>query len=61
MEIRNFLKGNMYNHKFITKWNIKSEDIVEQLFNYYLKNYDKIKEKHSLNLRKEIFVILLQV
>ena len=46
-EIRNFLKGNMYNHKFITKWNIKSEDIVEQLFNYYLKNYDKIKEKHE--------------
>ena len=51
----------MYNHKFITKWNIKSEDIVEQLFNYYLKNYDKIKENMSLNLRKEIFVILLQV
>mgnify|MGYP001193908263 CR=1 FL=1 len=47
MEIRNFLKGNMYNHKFITIWNIKSEDIVEQLFNYYLKNYDKIKEKHE--------------
>jgi len=46
-EIRNFLKGNMYSHKFITKWNIKSEDIVEQLFNYYLKNYDKIKEKHE--------------
>ena len=47
MEIRNFLKGNMYNHKFITEWNIKSENIVEQLFNYYLKNYDKIKEKHE--------------
>ena len=37
----------MYSHKFITKWNIKSEDIVEQLFNYYLKNNDKIKEKHE--------------
>ena len=47
MEIRNFLKGNMYNHKFITEWNVKSENIVEQLFNYYLKNYDKIKEKHE--------------
>ena len=47
IEIRNFLKGNMYNHKFITEWNVKSENIVEQLFNYYLKNYDKIKEKHE--------------
>ena len=40
----------MYNHKFITEWNVKSEDIVEQLFNYYLKNYDKIKEKHEFSI-----------
>ena len=46
-EIRNFLKHKMYNHDSIKKWNLKSEKIIESLYNYFLKNYIKIPNPNS--------------
>lgn len=41
-EIKEFLKHNMYNHKSIKKWNLKSEKIINVLFKYFKKNKKKI-------------------
>lgn len=47
-EIRNFLKVKMYNHNSVKKWNSKSEMIIEFLFNYFKKNYDKLPNSNLL-------------
>jgi len=47
-EIRNFLKVKMYNHKSVKKWNSKSEMVIEFLFDYFKKNYDKLPNSNSL-------------
>ena len=46
-DLKQFLNKNMYKHEFVNNWNIKSKKMISTIFNYYLINYDKIKEKHS--------------
>jgi len=50
-EIREFLRSKMYNHSNVNNWNLKSEEIIETLFKYFLIHNDKlpqINKKYSL-------------
>ncbi len=50
-EIRDFLKLRMYNHPSIKSWNLKSENIVSDLFKHFINNHSalpSINNKYSL-------------
>lgn len=46
-QIKEFLKVKMYNHPSVTKWNLKSEEIIISLFNFFKNHYDKIPRKNN--------------
>ncbi len=45
-EIKEFLKFKMYNHNNVKKWNIKSEQIIKELFKYFKNNLKKIPNQN---------------
>ena len=51
--IKLFLHEKMYKHKYILKWNSKSEEVIKFLFNYYLKNYNLLENKTNKLFTKE--------
>ena len=51
--IKLFLHEKMYKHKYILKWTNKSEEVINFLFNYYLKNYNLLENKTNKLFTKE--------
>jgi dGTPase len=51
--IKLFLFNNMYKHSHIQKWSEESKIILNTIFTYYLKNYNKIEKNFNNSNSKE--------
>ena len=51
--IKEFLFSNVYNHPKLQEKRIKVEKMTSKLFNYYLKNFDKLPEDWIVQEKKE--------
>ena len=51
--IKSFLFNNMYKHAHIQKWSEESKIILNTIFIYYMKNYNKIEKNFNNSNSKE--------
>ena len=51
--IKSFLFNNMYKHALIQKWSEESKIILNTIFIYYMKNYNKIEKNFNNSNSKE--------
>ena len=51
--IKNFLYDNVYNHLKLKQKRNEVENIITKLFDYYLKNFDKLPKDWSLQKKEE--------
>tara|TARA_B110000967_G_scaffold67851_1_gene70182 strand:+ start:823 stop:1956 length:1134 start_codon:yes stop_codon:yes gene_type:complete len=51
--IKSFLFKNMYKHRHIQKWSEESKIILNTIFIYYMKNYNKIEKNFNNSNSKE--------
>ena len=51
--IKTFLFNNMYKHSHIQKWSQESKIILNTIFIYYMKNYNKIEKNFNNSNSKE--------
>ena len=51
--IKSFLFNNMYKHAHIQKWSEESKIILNTIFTYYMKNYNKIEKNFNNSNSKE--------
>lgn len=51
--IKSFLFNNMYKHAHIQKWSEESKTILNTIFIYYMKNYNKIEKNFNNSNSKE--------
>ncbi len=51
--IKNFLYDNVYNHSKLKQKRNEVENIIRKLFDYYLKNFDKLPKDWSLQKKEE--------
>jgi dGTPase len=51
--IKSFLFNNMYKHAHIQKWSEESKIILNTIFIYYIKNYNKIEKNFNNSNSKE--------
>ena len=51
--IKSFLFNNMYKHSHIQKWSQESKIILNTIFTYYMKNYNKIEKNFNNSNSKE--------
>ena len=51
--IKSFLFNNMYKHSHIQKWSQESKIILNTIFIYYMKNYNKIEKNFNNSNSKE--------
>ena len=51
--IKTFLFNNMYKHSHIQKWSQESKIILNTIFTYYMKNYNKIEKNFNNSNSKE--------
>ena len=51
--IKNFLYVNVYNHSKLKQKRNEVENIITKLFDYYLKNFDKLPKDWSLQKKEE--------
>ena len=53
INIKSFLFNNMYKHAHIQKWSEESKIILNTIFIYYMKNYNKIEKNFNNSNSKE--------
>ena len=51
--IKNFLYDNVYNHSKLKQKRNEVENIITKLFDYYLKNFDKLPKDWSIQKKEE--------
>ena len=51
--IKNFLYVNVYNHPKLKEKRNEVENIITKLFDYYLKNFDKLPKDWSIQKKEE--------